>query len=122
MEPLEAGQKREKFLAEMEVVVPWQELIALTEIPLPKSSKKGGRLLIRWPPCCESTFCVGPTTIWLNRPSTLLTRDSAGSITRSLMCHKGAIVQFNIAMMTRATQMVIESSRLGMRVLVGLTD
>jgi IS5 family transposase len=35
--------KREKFLAEMEVVVPWQELIALIEPHYPKASKKGGR-------------------------------------------------------------------------------
>ena len=35
--------KREKFLAEMEVVVPWQALIDLIEPHYPKSSKKGGR-------------------------------------------------------------------------------
>jgi IS5 family transposase len=35
--------KRETFLAEMEVVVPWQELIALIEPHDPKASKKGGR-------------------------------------------------------------------------------
>jgi len=34
---------REKFLAEMEVVVPWQALIALIEPHYPKASKKGGR-------------------------------------------------------------------------------
>ena len=35
--------KREKFLAEMEAVVPWQELIDLIEPHYPKTSKKGGR-------------------------------------------------------------------------------
>jgi IS5 family transposase len=35
--------KREKFLAEMEAVVPWDALIALIEPHYPKSSKKGGR-------------------------------------------------------------------------------
>jgi len=52
--------KREKFLSEMEVVVPWQALIDLIEPHYPKASKKGGRaagLRIHWPPCCESIFC-----------------------------------------------------------------
>jgi IS5 family transposase len=35
--------KREKFLAEMEAVVPWAALIALIEPHYPKVSKKGGR-------------------------------------------------------------------------------
>ena len=35
--------KREKFLAEMEVVVPWQALIDLIEPIYPKTGKKGGR-------------------------------------------------------------------------------
>jgi IS5 family transposase len=35
--------KREKFLAEMEEVEPWQERIALIEPRYPKTSKKGGR-------------------------------------------------------------------------------
>jgi IS5 family transposase len=35
--------KREKFLSEMEAVVPWQALIALIEPHYPKTSKKGGR-------------------------------------------------------------------------------
>ena len=35
--------KREKFLSEMEVVVPWHELIDLIEPHYPKTSKKGGR-------------------------------------------------------------------------------
>jgi IS5 family transposase len=35
--------KREKFLAEMEVVVLWQALIDLIEPRYPKASKKGGR-------------------------------------------------------------------------------
>ena len=35
--------KREKFLAEMEVVVPWQALMALIEPHYPKTGTKGGR-------------------------------------------------------------------------------
>jgi IS5 family transposase len=35
--------KLEKFLAEMEAVVPWQALIDLIEPHYPKASKKGGR-------------------------------------------------------------------------------
>jgi hypothetical protein len=35
--------KREKFLSEMEVVVPWQSLIDLIEPHYPKVNKKGGR-------------------------------------------------------------------------------
>jgi transposase, IS5 family len=35
--------KREKFLAEMEAVVPWQALLDLIDRHYPKTSKKGGR-------------------------------------------------------------------------------
>jgi IS5 family transposase len=35
--------KREKFLAEMEAVVPWDALVALIEPIYPKTGKKGGR-------------------------------------------------------------------------------
>lgn len=35
--------KREKFLAEMDAVVPWQALLDLIEPHYPKTSKKGGR-------------------------------------------------------------------------------
>jgi IS5 family transposase len=35
--------KREKFLAEMDAVVPWQALIALIESHYPRTSSKGGR-------------------------------------------------------------------------------
>ena len=35
--------KREKFLSEMEEVVPWQALTVLIEPHHPKTSKKGGR-------------------------------------------------------------------------------
>lgn len=37
--------KREMFLAEMEVVVPWQALIELIEPHFPKTIKKSGRPL-----------------------------------------------------------------------------
>jgi IS5 family transposase len=43
--------KREKFLAEMESVVPWAALLALIEPHYPKASKKGGR-----PPCPLATI------------------------------------------------------------------
>lgn len=35
--------RREKFLAEMEAVVPWTRLLALTERHYPKAGQKGGR-------------------------------------------------------------------------------
>jgi transposase, IS5 family len=35
--------KREKFLAEMEIMMPWQALIALIDLHYPKVSKKDGR-------------------------------------------------------------------------------
>ena len=35
--------KREKFLSDIELVVPWQALIAMIEPYYPKASKKGGR-------------------------------------------------------------------------------
>ena len=69
--------KREKFLAEMEVVVPWAALIALIEPHYPKASKKGGRppytlammlrihLLQQWSslsdPAMEEALIVTPT-------------------------------------------------------------
>jgi IS5 family transposase len=37
--------KRERFLSEMEEVVPWQALIDLIEPHYPKTSKKGGSWL-----------------------------------------------------------------------------
>ena len=42
---------REIILAEIEVVVPWHALMALTEMRYPKTSKKGGR-----PPCPLATM------------------------------------------------------------------
>ena len=38
--------KREKFLSEMEVVVPWLSLIALIEPPTPKRARKAAALRI----------------------------------------------------------------------------
>ena len=43
--------KRERFLSEMEVVLPWQALIELIEPHYPKTSKKGGRF-----PCPLATI------------------------------------------------------------------
>jgi hypothetical protein len=62
--------KREKFLSEMEVVVPWRALIDLIEPYYPKASKNGGRLSIRWPRCCASICCSSGTPsairLWKN--------------------------------------------------------
>jgi hypothetical protein len=41
----EAEDKGEKFLAEMEVFVPWDAMIDLIETHYPRTSKKGGRPL-----------------------------------------------------------------------------
>jgi IS5 family transposase len=41
--PAKKQTKREKFLSEMEAVVPWHALIDLIEPHYPKASKKGGR-------------------------------------------------------------------------------
>lgn len=46
---------REKFLAEMDAVVPWQALIALIDPITPIPAAKAAVRLIRWPPCCGST-------------------------------------------------------------------
>jgi len=43
--------KRERFLFEMEAVVPWQELLDLIDQHYPKTSSKGGR-----PPCPLETM------------------------------------------------------------------
>jgi IS5 family transposase len=52
--------KRERFLSEMEVVMPWQALIDLIEPNYPKASKKGG-----WPPPPLATMLrVHPLQQW----------------------------------------------------------
>ena len=43
--------KREKCLADMEAVVPWQALIELIENHYPQLSRKGGRIPTRWTRC-----------------------------------------------------------------------
>ena len=53
--------KREKFLSEMDVVVPWQALIDLIEPHYPKRARKAAGLPIRWPPCCGSISCSSGT-------------------------------------------------------------
>jgi hypothetical protein len=58
----EKQTKREKFLSEMEVVVPWQALIKLIEPPTaPKRTRKAADIPIRWPPCCGSISCNSGT-------------------------------------------------------------
>jgi IS5 family transposase len=47
--------KKEKFLAEMDKLVPWQPLIDLIEPFNPKTGSKGGRPPTAWRPCCGST-------------------------------------------------------------------
>ena len=85
--------KREKFLAEMEAVVPWAALIALIEPHYPKASKKGGlppyplatmlriHLLQQWyslsDPAIEEALIEVPsvrcwyqaTVAWVNEPN-----------------------------------------------------
>ena len=77
--------KREKFLAEMEAVVPWAALIALIEPHYPKVSKKGGRppyplatmlrihLLLQWyslsDPAMEEALIEVPTGLSLRSRS-----------------------------------------------------
>lgn len=47
--------RRERFLAEMGQVVPWADLLGLTEPFYPKVG--GGRNPILWKPCCASICC-----------------------------------------------------------------
>jgi IS5 family transposase len=49
--------KREKFLSEMEVVVPWQALIDVIEPHYPKANKKGGRPPYPLATMLGSIFC-----------------------------------------------------------------
>jgi IS5 family transposase len=49
--PAKQQTKREKFLAKMDAVVPWQALIDLIEFRYPKVNKKGGS-----PPCALATM------------------------------------------------------------------
>jgi hypothetical protein len=47
--------KREKFLSEMEAVLPWQALIDLTEPHYPKRrARQLAAILTRWPRCCTA--------------------------------------------------------------------
>lgn len=47
--------RREKFLAEMEEVVPWQRLVELIELTTPRPARREAGLPTHWPPCCGST-------------------------------------------------------------------
>ena len=47
--------RRERFLAEMEQVVPWSGLVALIEPHYPKVAVAAS--LILWKPCCAFTCC-----------------------------------------------------------------
>jgi IS5 family transposase len=46
--------KREKFLSEMEAVVPWKALIDLIQPHYPKRARKAAALLIPWRRCYAS--------------------------------------------------------------------
>jgi IS5 family transposase len=54
--------RRERFLAEMESVVPWKALIELIEPHYPRTSSKGGRPPYPWRRCCGSICCSSGTT------------------------------------------------------------
>ena len=47
--------RRERFLAEMDAVIPWPRLLALIEPHYPKAGN--GRQPRRWRRCCVSTSC-----------------------------------------------------------------
>jgi IS5 family transposase len=49
--------RRERFLSEMEKVVPWKALLDLIEPHYPKTSSKGGRPPY---PLCQATSAFGP--------------------------------------------------------------
>ncbi len=49
--------RRERFLAEMDAVVPWDQLLALIEPHYPKAGPRGGR-----PRRCRSRRCCGSTS------------------------------------------------------------
>jgi len=54
--------RRERFLAEMEVVVPWKALIDLIEPHFPKATSKGGRPPYPLETCCGFICCSSGMT------------------------------------------------------------
>jgi IS5 family transposase len=54
--------RRERFLAEMESVVPWVALIELIEPHYPRTSSKGADRPTRWRRRCGSICCSSGTT------------------------------------------------------------
>ena len=48
---------RRRFLAQMEQIVPWAELLAVLQPFYPQVGPHGGRLPIPWRPCCGPTSC-----------------------------------------------------------------
>lgn len=48
--------RREVFLAQMDQVVPWQELLALIKPHYPRQACRAASPM-RWRRCCISTFC-----------------------------------------------------------------
>lgn len=49
--------RRKVFLAEMDQVVPWKDLLTLIDPHYPKSLDSRGDSRIGWRRCCASTFC-----------------------------------------------------------------
>jgi hypothetical protein len=47
--------RRERFLAEMEAVVPWTRLLALIEPHYPKVGRRAAARRCRWRRCCGCT-------------------------------------------------------------------
>ena len=53
--------KREKFLSEMDAVVPWAALIALIEPHSPRRARRVAGLRTHWPRCSGFTSCSSGT-------------------------------------------------------------
>ena len=66
--------KRERFLAEMDAVVPWAALLGLIEPHYPKAGN--GRGHIRWLSCCGSTSCSSGISCPIRAPKRRSTTSS----------------------------------------------
>jgi hypothetical protein len=60
--------RRAEFLEEMELVVPWAELVALVEPHYPKAAAGGVRW--EWSGCCGFTSCSSGSTVSVQSEST----------------------------------------------------
>ena len=66
--------RRERFLAEMDAVIPWARLLALIEPHYPKAGTGGSRWA--WRRCCGSTSCSSGSISRTRRPRTRSTTAS----------------------------------------------